>query len=123
MVVPYYTTKNLIFQATGSSKIDCHKPDILFYAKETDKHFLHFNIAGFTCYGGAEVFYKLKIGEFALTLTQQQYRVQAKIYKDIYKFLLLGHDDIFVARINSMIDKESPEKQIGIAVKIKVKTA
>jgi hypothetical protein len=33
--------------------------------------------------------------------------------------LLLGH----VARINSVIDNESPEKQIGIAVKIKAKTA
>ncbi|MDR2033566.1 MAG: HIRAN domain-containing protein [Helicobacteraceae bacterium] len=100
--------------------------------------FSRFHIAGFTYYDGAEVFYKLKIGT-VLTLVaepENQFDPYATaIYfqdhklgyiprdqnKEIHKFLLLGHNDIFIARINSVVESENPERQIGVTVKIKAK--
>ncbi|MDR0761960.1 MAG: HIRAN domain-containing protein [Campylobacteraceae bacterium] len=105
-----------------------------------DRHFLHFNTACFTYYDGAEVFYKLKIGEVLELIAEPENRfdpyaatVYFKIYKlgyiphdknkGIYNFLLLGHNDIFIARINNIIENEIPEKQIGVTVKIKAKAS
>jgi hypothetical protein len=103
-----------------------------------DRHFLNFHIAGFTYYDGADIFYQLKIGAalklsaepengfdpYAVAIYFQNYKlgyIPRDKNREIYKFLLLGHGDIFTAKINSVIESETPERQIGVTVKIKAK--
>jgi hypothetical protein len=105
-----------------------------------DRHFINFQIAGFTYYDGAEVFDQLKIGKVLELLAEPENRFDpyaVAIYfqdrklgyipreknKEIHKFLLLGHDDLFVARINAISADETPERQIGVIVKIRSKKA
>lgn len=104
-----------------------------------DRHFTHFYIAGFTYYEGVDVFNKLKIGT-ELSLKQEpdnnfdNYAV-ALFYKDtklgyipknsnkeISKFLQMGYNNLFEAKINQVSSNEHPEQQIGVVIKIKQKS-
>ncbi|MDR3347000.1 MAG: HIRAN domain-containing protein [Helicobacteraceae bacterium] len=103
-----------------------------------DRHFANFQIAGFTYYDGAEVFELLKIGSvlelraesdnrfdpYAVAIYFQERKlgyIPRDKNKEIHKFLLLGHSDIFITRINSILPGEQPERQIGVVVKIRAK--
>lgn len=103
-----------------------------------DCHFSHFNIAGFTYYEGAEIFEQLAIGTlltmraepengfdpYAVEIYFQKFKlgyIPRNRNQDIHKFLTLGHDDLFVVRINRLSPDEHPEQQIGVVVKIRAK--
>jgi hypothetical protein len=104
-----------------------------------DRHFSHFAIAGFTYYDGADVFDRLKIGApltlaaepenkfdpYAVAVYFEEYKlgyVPRGDNKEIHKFLLLGHDELFTAKINRIAPEEHPEQQVWVIVKIRAKT-
>ncbi|MDR3088710.1 MAG: HIRAN domain-containing protein [Desulfobulbaceae bacterium] len=77
-----------------------------------DRHFSHFNIAGFTYYQGAEAFKRLAIGKtltlkaepdnkfdpYAVEIWFRKYKlgyVPRGRNEEIHKFLALGHDDLW----------------------------
>jgi len=101
-----------------------------------NRHFNHFNIAGFTYYNGIDVFHELKIGSqlTAVAEPNNQFDAYAVIlfYKDvklgyiprdsnkeIFKFLSCGYNNLFEFRINRIDEKANPESQIGVLVRIK----
>jgi hypothetical protein len=103
-----------------------------------DRHYLTFHVAGFTYYDGVDVFDQLKIGLELKLIAESENKFDAyavAVYfqdhklgyiprgsnKDIHKFLLLGHDNLFSAKINRVSPDEPPEQQIGVIVKIKEK--
>lgn len=102
----------------------------------TDKHYAHFNLAGFTYYDGVEVFEELKIGislkmtaepdnqfdPYAVALYYQEKKlgyVPREENKHISQFLNLGHTELFEVRINRISPETYPEKQIGVVVRIR----
>lgn len=108
--------------------------------KTTKRHFLHFDIAGFTYWEGCEVLHELKVGT-TLTLVREKdnqfdaYAV-AIYYGDyklgfiprgenhqISKFLELGHADLFETRINRLSPEDNPENQVGVIVYLMSKMA
>ncbi len=101
-----------------------------------NRHFAHFQIAGFTYWEGAVIFNELKIGT-KLSLVQEidnkfdAYAV-AIYYKDyklgfvprgenqeINKFLEQGYTDMFEVVINRVTPDVDPEGQIGVVVFLK----
>jgi hypothetical protein len=103
-----------------------------------DRHFTHFNLAGFTYYDGIEVFNELKIGTNVTLKAEPEnkydpcavavYFVDKKLgfiprenNELIFKFLELGHTQLFDARINRVSPESHPEKQIGVIVRINEK--
>lgn len=104
-----------------------------------NRHFTHFQIAGFTYYDGAEAFEHLKIGSKLNLVKEENNRFDAyavmilfKDYKlgyiprsenkEISKLLEMGHNDIFEVRINQIDPHTDPEHQIGVIVKIRKKS-
>ena len=102
----------------------------------TDKHFSHFDLAGFSYYDGVLVFNKLRIGDLLHLVAEPSnphdpYAVEL-YYNDtklgyipraynqgIAKLLNLGHTNLFEARINRISPDAYPEKQIGVVVWVK----
>lgn len=100
------------------------------------RHYLHFDIAGFTYWEGCLVLNELKVGT-KLTLVREEdnkfdpyavavYLEETKlgfiprtVNHDISKFLELGHTDIFDARVNRISPDQDPENQVGVIVYIK----
>ena len=103
-----------------------------------DRHFSNFNLAGFTYYDGIEVFSELKVGA-PLTMKAEpdnKYDPCAvAIYYDdkklgyvpkddnllLFKFLELGHTDLFEVRITRLSPEKHPEGQVGVVVRINEK--
>ncbi|MDR0755106.1 MAG: HIRAN domain-containing protein [Prevotellaceae bacterium] len=102
----------------------------------TDRHFLNCHIAGFSYYDGVDVFYELKIGsELKIKVEPENkfdtYAVAIYFHdvklgyiprgenKLIYKFLQLGHENLFEIRINRITPDASPENQIGVSIRIR----
>lgn len=101
-----------------------------------DRHFTHFNMAGFTYYDGIEVFQELKVGT-TLTLAaepdnQHDPYAVALFYNNkklgyipreenqqISQFLNLGYTNLFEVRINRIAPESYPEKQIGVVVRVR----
>lgn len=99
------------------------------------RHFINFDIAGFSYWDGALVFNELKIGtELRLEREEKnQYdpKAVAVYYGDnklgyvprisndaISKLCEAGYSDIFDVRINRVSPEESPEDQIGVIVSL-----
>ncbi len=102
------------------------------------RHFVNFDIAGFSYWDGAIVFGELKIGtELRLEReSDNQYDPKAvAIYYGehklgfvprtcndaISKLCEAGYSEIFEARINKISPEEDPEDQIGVIVNLTVK--
>lgn len=100
------------------------------------KHFLHFDIAGFTYWDGPLVFNELKIGgelqlkieadnkfdQYAVALWFGDHKIGFIPRSDnhtIYKFLEQGYSDIFETRINRVTPDAMPEDQVGVIVYLK----
>ncbi|MBP7151868.1 MAG: HIRAN domain-containing protein [Paludibacteraceae bacterium] len=104
--------------------------------KTKKRHYLNFDIAGFSYWEGCLVFNELKIGT-ELTLMREEdnkfdpyavaiYYGESKIgfiprnaNHEISKFLELGHTDLFEARINRITPDAHTESQVGVIVYIK----
>ncbi|MDR1932564.1 MAG: HIRAN domain-containing protein [Spirochaetales bacterium] len=103
-----------------------------------DRHFSHFHIAGFTYYDGVDVFDQLKIGAplkltaepdnkfdpYAVAIYFQNHKlgyVPRDNNEEIHKFLLLGYEELFAAKVNRVSPDEHPEQQIGVIVKLRAK--
>lgn len=100
------------------------------------RHYIHFDIAGFTYWEGCLVLNELKVGT-KLTLVREEdnkfdpyavavYLEETKLgfiprteNHEISKFLELGHTDLFDARVNRISPDQDPENQIGVIVYIK----
>lgn len=100
------------------------------------RHYLHFDIAGFTYWEGCLVLNELKVGT-KLTLVREEdnkfdpyavavYLEETKLgfiprteNHEISKFLELGHTDLFDARVNRISPDQDPENQVGVIVYIK----
>jgi hypothetical protein len=100
-----------------------------------DRHFNHFYVAGFTYYDGVDVFDKLHIGtkvelkheadnkfdNYAVAIYLGNSKigyVPKNMNKELFKFLSLGHTNLFEAKINQVTPDAHPENQIGVIVKI-----
>lgn len=101
------------------------------------RHYLHFDIAGFTYWEGCLVLNELKVGT-KLTLVREEdnkfdpyavavYLEETKLgfiprteNHEISKFLELGHTDLFDARVNRISPDQDPENQVGVIVYINV---
>ncbi|MDP4228128.1 MAG: HIRAN domain-containing protein [Bacteroidota bacterium] len=104
--------------------------------KTKKRHYITFDIAGFSYWEGCAVFNELKIGT-ELTLVREEdnkfdpyavaiYYGESKLgfiprseNHDISKFLELGYTDLFEARINRLTSEAHPENQVGVIVYIK----
>ena len=103
---------------------------------ETKRHFLSFNIAGFTYHDGCEVFDQLKIGSPLRLIRDEdnQYDTNAVAVffgdtwlgfvprqknSDLALFMDMGHEDLFVARIQQLNPQAHPEQQVGVVVFVK----
>ncbi|HPB05925.1 MAG TPA: HIRAN domain-containing protein [Prolixibacteraceae bacterium] len=103
-----------------------------------DRHFSNFNIAGFTYYDGIEVFSELKIGTLLTMVAEPNNKYDpsavAIYYNDkklgfvprennelLFKFMELGHKELFEIRVNRISPESHPEKQIGVIVRINEK--
>ena len=101
-----------------------------------DRHFAHFNVAGFTYYDGAEIFNELKIGTELTAVPEPQNTYDAlavALYfkgkkigfiprvsnAQISKLLNHGHVNLFDFRINRLKPDAYPEEQVGVVVKIR----
>lgn len=100
------------------------------------RHYIHFDIAGFTYWEGCLVLNELKVGT-KLTLVREEdnkfdpyavavYLEETKLgfiprteNHEISKFLELGHTDLFDARVNRISPDQDPENQVGVIVYIK----
>jgi hypothetical protein len=101
------------------------------------RHYIHFDIAGFTYWEGCLVLNELKVGT-KLTLVREEdnkfdpyavavYLEETKLgfiprteNHEISKFLELGHTDLFDARVNRISPDQDPENQVGVIVYINV---
>ena len=100
------------------------------------KHYLDFNLAGFTYWDGLDVIEDLKLGtELSLkSESDNPYDPDAvAIYYGKYKigyvprthnseisnFLYFGHENIFDAKISSASPEEHPERQFRVTIKIR----
>jgi len=100
-----------------------------------DRHFSHFDLAGFTYYDGIEVFRELAVGSRlslkaepenrfdpnAVALYYGEYKlgyVPRSENEAISKFLNLGYDRLFEVRVNRISPETHPEKQVGVIVRI-----
>ena len=107
--------------------------------KPANLHYLNFHIAGFSHWEGCLVLEELKVGS-RLDLEREannphDHNAIALYYGDtklgyipaahneeIAKFLDLGHNDLFEARVQSKNIDAHPERQVGVVVFIKAKT-
>ena len=104
--------------------------------KTKNRHYKHFDIAGFSYYEGCAAFNKLKIGTELNLLREEENKFDpyavAIYYGDfklgfiprtenheISKFLELGYADLFEARINRITPDEHPENQVGVIIYLK----
>ncbi len=101
--------------------------------KTQRRHHSTFDIAGFTYWEGCIVFNELKIGTILRLVREQENKFDAyavAIYfgehkigfiprganKEISKFLELGYNQIFEARINRISPDAHPEQQVGVII-------
>ena len=107
--------------------------------KNANLHYLNFHIAGFSHWEGCLVLEELKVGA-KLDLEREpnnphDHKAVALYYgdtklgyipsahnEDIAKFLDLGHDELFDARVQSKNIDAHPEHQVRVVVFIKAKT-
>ena len=106
--------------------------------KTQRRHYMNFDIAGFSYWDGCEVFNDLKIGTELTILREEDnkfdpyavaiYYGESKLgyvprnnNHEISKFLELGHAKLFEARINHVSPDAHTENQIGIIVYIKAR--
>jgi hypothetical protein len=103
-----------------------------------DRHLSTFNLAGFTYYDGIEVFGELKVGTLLNLKAEHDNKYDpaavALYYKNkklgyvpkdentmLFKFLVLGHTNLFEARVNRLSPEKHPEGQVGVVVRINEK--
>ncbi len=103
---------------------------------ETKRHFLSFNIAGFSYHDGCEVFDQLKIGSPLRLIRDEDNRhdpnavavffgdtwlgfVPRQKNSDLALFLDMGYEDLFAARIQQLDPQAHPEQQVGVVVFLK----
>ncbi len=106
--------------------------------KTQRRHYINFDIAGFSYWDGCEVFNELKIGTELKILREEDnkfdpyavaiYYGESKLgfvprnaNHDISKFLELGHAHLFEVRINRVSPDAHTENQIGVIVYIKAR--
>ena len=107
--------------------------------KPANLHYLNFHIAGFSHWEGCLVLEELKVGS-RLDLEREANNphdnnaiaiyygdtklgyIPAAHNEEIAKFLDLGHNDLFEARVQSKNIDAHPERQVGVVVFIKAKT-
>jgi len=100
------------------------------------RHFLDFQLAGFTYWDGLEVFDQLKHGTKVRLVAEPDNpydnEAVAVYFEDkklgyvpknrnaeISKFLFFGYEDIFEAMINRVSPDHHPEAQMGVLVKLR----
>ncbi len=103
---------------------------------ETKRHFLSFNIAGFSYHDGCEVFDQLKIGSPLRLIREEDNRydpnavavffgdtwlgyVPRQKNNELALLMDMGYDDIFVARIQQLNPQAHPEQQVSVVVFVK----
>ena len=103
---------------------------------ETKRHFLSFNIAGFTYHDGCEVFDQLKIGSPLRLIREEDNPHDSNAIavffgdtwlgyvprlknSDLALFMDMGYEDLFVARIQQLNPQAHPEQQVGAVVYVK----
>lgn len=103
-----------------------------------NRHFLNFNIAGFTYWEGCLVLDKLKPGTKLELLREEDNKFDpyavAVYYGDaklgfvprsdnhqLSKFLEMGYSELFDARVQRVSPDEHPENQVGVIVYLKRK--
>lgn len=101
--------------------------------QEQHRHYINFDIAGFTYWDGALVLCDLKPGERVRLVREEdnrfdQYAVaiwygESKLgfvprdqNHDLSKFLEMGYEDIFDARIQRVAPEEHPEHQVSVII-------
>lgn len=101
-----------------------------------DRHFSHFNIAGFTFYDGVEVFEQLSIGKELEAVAEPDNPFDANsiaLYFSgrklgyvprnanhlISKFFRQGYTNIFEFRINRIVPDAHTEQQVFVVVRIR----
>lgn len=101
--------------------------------EEKHRHFMNFDIAGFTYWDGAMVLCELKPGNKvhlerekdngfdpeAVAVWYGENKlgfIPRSMNSDIATFLDMGYEDIFDARIQRVAPEEHPEHQVGVIV-------
>lgn len=99
------------------------------------RHYLNFDIAGFSYWEGCEVFSKLKMGTqlrferednkkfdpYAVAIYYKEFKlgyIPRGENNHISKFLELGHTHLFEVRINRLTPDVHTEHQVGVIVYI-----
>lgn len=103
---------------------------------ETKRHFMSFNIAGFSYHDGCEVFDQLKIGSPLRLIREEDNRhdlnavavffgdtwlgyVPRQKNSDLALLMDMGYENIFVARIQQLDPQAHSEQQVGVVVFVK----
>lgn len=104
--------------------------------RTTNRHFLNFNIAGFSYWEGCLVFGELKPGmkleleqeadnkfdPYAVAIYYGDYKlgfVPRSHNQTLCEFLEMGYGHIFDARVQRVSPAEHPERQVGVIVYLK----
>lgn len=104
------------------------------------RHFINFDIAGFTYWDGAIAFQELSIGTelrlereeknkfdpYAVAIYYKNFKlgfVPRDKNRELSKFCEQGYGSIFEIRINRISAEEHPESQIGVIVYLKPRTS
>ncbi|MCH5329928.1 MAG: HIRAN domain-containing protein [Alistipes sp.] len=99
----------------------------------TNRHFINFSIAGFSYWEGCLVLGELKPGAKLELVYEEENKYDpcaVAIYYGDYKlgfvprsqnqllskFLELGYDDLFDARVQRVSPEEHPEQQVGVII-------
>lgn len=100
------------------------------------RHFIHFNIAGFTFYDGPIAFKALEIGTQLKLVYEPDNKYDAKavaiFFEDlklgyiprnenspVSKLLEMGYENIFETVVQSINPTEHPESQVGVIIYLK----
>lgn len=99
----------------------------------TNRHYMHFDIAGFTYWDGCIVFDQLRIGSklhlvgetdnrfdpYAVAIYYEDYKlgfVPRTENRQLSKLIEMGYADIFDVRINRITPELHPENQVSVIV-------
>jgi len=94
------------------------------------RHWINFDIAGFSYYDGCMVLNELKPGmqlqlvneennkfdPYAVAVYYNDYKlgfIPRGLNEDVYKFLEMGYDNLFEVRIQKVDEKSHPERQVS----------
>lgn len=109
---------------------------VMIQKKLIDRHFLNFEIAGFTYWDGCMALEELKVGTrlilareeenkfdpYAVAIYYGDYKlgfVPRKVNQQLCQFIDLGYGDIFDARVQRVSPERHMEDQVGVVIYIK----